>query len=280
MREDALNDELDRYYELLGVAPGASGQELKEAYRDLAKVWHPDRFSHDPRLQQKAQEKLKEINEAYAQLTSVRNVRRPRTPPAPDRSPPAATATDRTYAPTVATVVRKEKPQHARFVLPIALVFCAAFVVALISLVPSGARPAPERTPTAEPQEQAQAPDRGQQSEGGTRTAATQPTPRVKERTGRQSPAEATSGGETGSEPSARQLRPMPTVTVNIDPVTGLLATRDCPNVSTLTYPAGNEPRRYCTVQHKTKIVPQAEPAQSKGSRLKSTGKRLAEPFK
>ena len=110
-----MNDELDKYHELLGLAPGASDQELKEAYRDLAKVWHPDRFSHDPRLQQKAQEKLKEINEAYVGLTSGR---------------------------------------------------------------------------------------------------------------------------------------------------------------------IGSRPRRYCTVRHKTKIVPQAEPAQSKGSRLTSIGKRLAEPFK
>ena len=31
----------------------------------MAKVWHPDRFGHDERLQKKAQEKLKEINEAY-----------------------------------------------------------------------------------------------------------------------------------------------------------------------------------------------------------------------
>lgn len=45
-----MSNEFDRYYELLGVAPGTSGNELKEAYRDMAKVWHPDRFSHDPRL--------------------------------------------------------------------------------------------------------------------------------------------------------------------------------------------------------------------------------------
>ena len=57
-------------YELLGVRPGVSRQELKVAYRDLTKVWHPDRFAHDPRLQEKAQEKLKEINDAYEQLIS------------------------------------------------------------------------------------------------------------------------------------------------------------------------------------------------------------------
>jgi hypothetical protein len=60
----------------------------------------------------------------------------------------------------------------------------------------------------------------------------------------------------------------MPTVTVTIDAATGLLATRDCPTVSRMTYPAGGEPRQYCAAPHKTKE-----------SRLKSIGKRLAAPF-
>ncbi len=263
MREAAVNDELERYYELLGVRPGASAQELKEAYRDLAKVWHPDRFSHDPRLQQKAQEKLKEINEAYEGLTSGRTARRPRTAPAPDVPCPHAAA----------TVVRK----RPRVVLPTALVFCAAFVVALISFVPRGPRRAPERAKPNE-QEQAQPSDRTQQSEGGTRADAGQPA-RGKERANRQTLSDATSGA-AAPETSARQARPMPTVTVNVDAMNGLLATQDCPNVSTLTFPAGEEPRRYCTVQHKTKIVPPADPPPSKGSRLKSIGKSLAAPFK
>ncbi len=53
------------YYRVLGLEPGASVDELKLAHRDLVKVWHPDRFADDPRLQMKAQEKLKQINEAY-----------------------------------------------------------------------------------------------------------------------------------------------------------------------------------------------------------------------
>lgn len=65
-----MND-LDQYYKTLELEPGASLEQVKQAYRDLARVWHPDRFSHDPRLQQKAQEKLKEINNAYEQLRSV-----------------------------------------------------------------------------------------------------------------------------------------------------------------------------------------------------------------
>ncbi len=37
-----MNDELTECYDLLGLSPGASPAELKAAYRDLAKVWHPD----------------------------------------------------------------------------------------------------------------------------------------------------------------------------------------------------------------------------------------------
>lgn len=54
---------LDDCYRLLDLPPGASGEEVKRAYRDPAKVWHPDRFSHDARLRQMAEEKLKGINE-------------------------------------------------------------------------------------------------------------------------------------------------------------------------------------------------------------------------
>lgn len=262
MRGDALNDELERYYELLGVRPGASAQELKEAYRDLAKVWHPDRFSHDPRLQQKAQEKLKEINEAYERLASGKAARPPR--PAPAHAPVE-------YAATAAATVARKRP---RVVLPTALVFCAAFAAALVSFLPQGMRTVSERTPPAE-REKSQPSEEGQPSEGGTRADAGQP-PRGKERSGRQSPAETTSD-DKGSEPGPRQSRPMPTVTVTVDALNGLLATQDCPNVSTLTFPAGEQPRRYCTVQHKTKIVPPAEPAKS--SRLKSVGKTIAAPF-
>jgi hypothetical protein len=58
----------DRNYRILGLRPGASKEEVKNAYRDLAQVWHPDRFSHSPRLQKKAQENLKRINAAFEAL--------------------------------------------------------------------------------------------------------------------------------------------------------------------------------------------------------------------
>ena len=54
----------------LDLHSGASFHAIKQAYRDLALVWHPDRFAHSTRLQEKASEKLKEINTAYDVLRS------------------------------------------------------------------------------------------------------------------------------------------------------------------------------------------------------------------
>ncbi|HEY9699085.1 MAG TPA: GUN4 domain-containing protein [Trichocoleus sp.] len=61
---------ISRYFQILEVEQGVSQEEIKQAYRDLAKVWHPDRFSDDPRLQKKAEGKLKQINAAYEFLKS------------------------------------------------------------------------------------------------------------------------------------------------------------------------------------------------------------------
>ena len=58
--------------DVLALRPGASSVEIKEAYRDLVKVWHPDRFGSDPGLRQKAEDKLKQINQAYAVMQSDR----------------------------------------------------------------------------------------------------------------------------------------------------------------------------------------------------------------
>jgi hypothetical protein len=60
--------DLSVYYRVLDLQPGASMAEVKTAWRDLAQVWHPDRFTGNERLQKKAEEALKEINEAYRRL--------------------------------------------------------------------------------------------------------------------------------------------------------------------------------------------------------------------
>ncbi|MGL5149879.1 MAG: J domain-containing protein [Clostridium sp.] len=56
-------------YEILGVKPGASQEEIKTAYRKLVKQYHPDKYVNNP-LQDLAKEKLTEINQAYEMLNS------------------------------------------------------------------------------------------------------------------------------------------------------------------------------------------------------------------
>ena len=55
-------------YHKLDLKPGASFDEVKNAYRELAKVWHPDRFGNDAKLKDRANTKLGEINAAYERL--------------------------------------------------------------------------------------------------------------------------------------------------------------------------------------------------------------------
>ena len=53
------------YYEILGISKGASEEDIKKAYRKLAREWHPDRHSQgDEEMKAKADKKFKEINEA------------------------------------------------------------------------------------------------------------------------------------------------------------------------------------------------------------------------
>lgn len=51
-------------YEVLGVSRNATEEEIKKAYRDLARKYHPDNYANSP-LADLASEKMKEINEAY-----------------------------------------------------------------------------------------------------------------------------------------------------------------------------------------------------------------------
>jgi|GEM_PF-2825103 len=54
-----------KYYHVLELDPAASLEEARQAYRDLIAVWHPDRYTHNPRLQAKAEKKLKAVNAAF-----------------------------------------------------------------------------------------------------------------------------------------------------------------------------------------------------------------------
>ena len=58
-------------YKVLGVSPQATDDEIKKAYRALAKKYHPDNYIDNP-LSDLAAEKMKEINEAYDTITKSR----------------------------------------------------------------------------------------------------------------------------------------------------------------------------------------------------------------
>jgi nucleotide-binding universal stress UspA family protein len=68
---DIRHVNIDRLMELFGLNGNFTKTQLEQAYRDLVQVWHPDRYSYNPRLQSKAEEKLKEINNAYELLQKV-----------------------------------------------------------------------------------------------------------------------------------------------------------------------------------------------------------------
>ena len=58
-------------YSILGISRTASDEEVKKAYRELARKYHPDNYVNNP-LADLAQEKMKQINEAYDRITKER----------------------------------------------------------------------------------------------------------------------------------------------------------------------------------------------------------------
>jgi DnaJ-domain-containing protein 1 len=58
-------------WQVLGLAPGASLQNLSAAYRVQAQIWHPDKYIDAPDIQSRAAQRMKRINAAYARLSAA-----------------------------------------------------------------------------------------------------------------------------------------------------------------------------------------------------------------
>ena len=255
-----MNDELTECYNLLGLSPGASSAELKAAHRDLAKVWHPDRFLHDPRLQEKAQEKLKEINEAYEQLRPGKAKR---------QKPPPASSHERYAPPTPSHFDHAQRIRWQLILAPL-LIFAVVFLVTSRSLL----RTAEREVPAIEQVQDRPNPER--QQPGSRVNDSANELPQGKDSIEARSQREE-SGGAATSQPGAAPLRPLPTVTVVIDPTTGMIARPNCPTKTRMTYPSGNEPHQYCNVHPAAPAYDVPAPGEL---RLKSAAKRLTSPGK
>ncbi len=100
--------DLHRYYQRLDLDLGASQDAVNQAYKDLAFIWHPDRIPEDnPRLKEKAQAKLQELNEARQffreHFRSQRNGEDPETGDRPSEERPPSTPWTRQRRPSAAT---------------------------------------------------------------------------------------------------------------------------------------------------------------------------------
>ena len=75
--------------DILGLTDGASWDEINAAYKDLVRVWHPDRFQTDERLRKRAEEQTRLLNSAIEALRKNYKERKARaTKREPPRAPP------------------------------------------------------------------------------------------------------------------------------------------------------------------------------------------------
>ncbi|MBW2109164.1 MAG: DnaJ domain-containing protein [Deltaproteobacteria bacterium] len=72
LEKGLMGVDLKPYYDILEVPYSAGPDEIKQAYKKLARKYHPDRFADsDPVVEELAREKMSKINEAYTTLMDV-----------------------------------------------------------------------------------------------------------------------------------------------------------------------------------------------------------------
>ncbi|MHB8534183.1 MAG: DnaJ domain-containing protein [Sulfuricaulis sp.] len=69
-----MNDPFLQHYRTLGIEPGCTPDQLKNAYRRLVKAWHPDHYSHQHEAGSRAnaERRMREINRAFRTLSDYR----------------------------------------------------------------------------------------------------------------------------------------------------------------------------------------------------------------
>ena len=137
---------------LLELQPCADPGTVKQAYLDLVRVWHPDRFTDDARLRQRATDKLADLNAAYAVLKQT-------TPAFQFEHSPSVGAELqplRTRRRIRVQVVRRRHASAARFV--VSAVAAAAAVLTILAVLLSGFTASPAEGSATQPTANAPAP--------------------------------------------------------------------------------------------------------------------------
>lgn len=96
-----MSDNHLRHYRVLGIQPGTGWMQLRQAYKKQVNTWHPDRFQQDAHRKRQAEEKTKEITQAYKELAEYHkkhgalplSAEEPETPAADTVNASPATAT-------------------------------------------------------------------------------------------------------------------------------------------------------------------------------------------
>jgi curved DNA-binding protein CbpA len=263
-----MRDNLQNYYKTLGVDILASPEEIKTAYRDLAKVWHPDRFAHDPRLQEKAQDKLREINEAYQILTSTLNQHKTRYYRSAEEAATAQTnkshepdnqyhqSSYRTESISVIPIQsHRNKSYLLLFLIPLLILISSLLLLRQLSLRDSSSIPVQVYTDninrSSEENKQIEAKP-NEIDTGKSTTVKKSSRPVEKEKIQKEKIQKEEQIPSSNSNRASNQIS-LPTIRVTIDPTTGLLATSACRNRMVMTYVKGQEPESYCRAQHEPK---------------------------
>lgn len=132
------------YYEIFGLAPNASPEQIKERYRFLAQAYHPDKFASEHH-RQRAEEQFKEINEAYETLKDSARRRgydstRPQNNPSPQTAPPPT-------RPSPSPSPPRRRPAFAWLIVAATVIACFIFVGHLHKPQPLAEFYAWEKTP-------------------------------------------------------------------------------------------------------------------------------------
>jgi hypothetical protein len=136
-------------FRILELDDRRTQEEVRAAYRELVKVWHPDRFSHDPGLRAKADRRLQDINRAYAVLQDrAETGEPPREPtPPPHVATPPEDATPRSAHATPRPANQSTSTRWSLALLTIGGLLTGAAVVGIVLMLVWPTQPAPAPRP-------------------------------------------------------------------------------------------------------------------------------------